>query len=198
MGIWGDTPETPPLPALPSPDANAAELQTASIAPITQEEAALYTRTGKRCCWADSGEYAFRLRQLEIINYAIRVLAEETWKDAEMITSFQELHRNVLTYHDVDGNEADNHEWSLLSEDPTFKPMELRVNRFKEFEEYFSTKGGATKQQMKIDFENYMTIFIRIRAELIKLMANQCIESQAGGGWMRGGANLYLHKRRYY
>lgn len=192
MGLFGSTPETPAV----TDGLSAAELQAASIAPISQDESALYTRTGKRCCWADSGEYAFRLRQLEIINHAVKVLAEETWKDAEIITSFQEIHRNVLTYHDIDGNEAENHEWSIISEDPTFKPMELRVNRFKEFEEYFSTKGGATKQQMKVDFENFMTIFIRIRAELLKLMATKCQEGQEGGGWMQGGAQL-RRRRRY-
>jgi len=167
----------------PSPDEmNSQELQQASIAPITTDEAALYTRTGKACCWADSGEYAFRLRQLEIINHAIKTLAEETWKDPEMISSFQALHREVITYKDVDGNEADNHDWSIVAEDLTFKPMELRVNRFKEFEDYFATKGGASKAQMKTDFENYMTIFIRIRDSLMQLMAQKCTESMTGGG----------------
>jgi hypothetical protein len=154
------------------------QLQAASVAPLTTDEKALYTRTGKRCCWADSGEYAFRLRQLTIINHAIKRMSEELWKDAELISNFQRLHRSIITYTDVEGNPIPNHEWTLLAEDPTFKPMELPMNRFKEFEQYFTTRGGATRQQMKTDFENYMTIFIRIRSELLKLMARQCENQQ--------------------
>jgi hypothetical protein len=202
MGFGGtETPETPVIAEaeMPSPDEmNTAELQEASIAPITTDEAALYTKTGKACCWADSGEYAFRLRQLEIINHAIKTLAEETWKDAEMISSFQALHRNVMTYKDVDGNEADNHDWSIVAEDLTFKPMELRVNRFKEFQEFFATKAGESKQQIKKDFENYMTIFIRIRDSLMKRMAEQCSESAQKGGGRRYNKRKPVSRRTYY
>lgn len=154
-------------------DTDIQQLQDASVAPITEEEAGLYTKTGKACCWTDSGEYAFRLRQLEIMNYAVKTLAEETWKDAEMI-NFQALHRQILTYKDVDGNEKDLHDWSLLSEDVTFKPIELPANRFKEFENYFQKKAGAAKKDQKEDFENFMTLFIRIRDGLMAIMAKGC------------------------
>lgn len=191
MGFGGT--ETPEEVILPPND--EIDLQEASIAPITTEESALYTRTGKACCWADSGEYAFRLRQLEIINHAIKTLAEETWKDADMMRNFQRLQQDVMTYRDVDGNEAVNHDWSIIAEDLTFKPMELRVNRFKEFQEYFTTKAGTPKEQMKKDFENFMTIFVRIRDSLIQMLARQCSENVQGGGSRRQRQHISRRKR---
>lgn len=189
-----DATATAPPPATVVTPENAEQsqqlqqLQQASLAPITEEEAALYTRSGKACCWTDSGEYAFRIRQLEIINYAIKRLAEETWKDADMI-NFQELQRDVMTYKDVDGNEAENHDWSLVAEDTTFKPLELRVNRFREFQDYFVGHAGASKTSMKQDFEHFMTLFIRLRDGLLDIMAKQCAEA-VGGGRRRTGQRL--------
>ncbi|RKO94845.1 hypothetical protein BDK51DRAFT_34351 [Blyttiomyces helicus] len=113
-------------------------------------------------------------RQLEIINYAIQTLASETWKDPEMI-NFQALHDNVITYHDIDGKQAENHDWRLVSDDVTFKPLELPQNRFKEFENYFQSKAGASKNDMKTDFENYGVVFQRLRDGLIKIMAKSCV-----------------------
>src|SRR6476659_3969204 len=133
MGYGSSEPEVPQVPEAPLEEGepmDTQDIKDASVAPITQDENALYTKTGKACCWADSAEYSFRLRQMEIINHAIKVLAEETWKDPDMISSFQSLLQDVITYKDIDGNEADNHDWSIVAEDITFKPMELRVNRF--------------------------------------------------------------------
>lgn len=170
MGFGGSEPETDTM--------TVKELR---------KDAPLYTKTGKACCWADSGEYAFRLRQLEIINYAIKTLAEETWKDASSMPKFQDLHNRIMSYEDVDGNPADNHDWSLLSEDPTFLPQvgDVKINRFKEFQQYFLRKAGASKEQMKADFEDYMVKFINIRDSLMKMLAQKC-EGQSGGAWHSG------------
>ena len=156
------------------PIATIADLQNASIAPITPAETALWARAGKACCWKDAGEYSWRLRQLEIINHAIKILAQETWKDP-LILNFKTLHQDVMNYKDVDGNDAEFHEWSLISDDVTFKPMELSQNRFKEFENYFQTKSGATNQKMKEDFDAFMLVFIRLRDGLMNLMVRRCI-----------------------
>lgn len=178
MGIFSSTPEDT------TDMVSAQQLQEASMAPLTKSEAELYTKSGKMCCWTDSAEYAFRLRQLEIINYAISVLSQETWKDPEMI-NFQQLLRDTMSYKDVDGNEADFHDWSLLAEDTTFKPIELKENRFKEFQDYFVTRAGASKSDMKRDFENYMTLFIRLRDGLMQIMTKQCAEATSGGARRR-------------
>jgi hypothetical protein len=187
MGFGASTPEEV------APDATVDQLQQAAVAPITEEEAALYTRSGKACCWTDSAEYAFRLRQLEIINYAIKTLAEETWKDPQMI-NFQDLHTDVMRYKDVNGDEADNHDWSLVGEDSTFKPLERKFNRFREFQDYFITNAGKNKADMKHDFEDYMSVFIRIRDGLIQIMAKQCAEASASGG----GRRRTQHRVRQY
>jgi len=183
---------------MPSPDEmDTSELQAASVAPLSPAEHALFTKSGKACCWTDAGEYAFRLRQLEIMNYAIQTLAKELWKDPNLI-NFQALHQDASTYRDVDGHPADNHDWSLIAEDATFKPMELAMNRFKEFEQYMTMKAGADARVMKNDFENFLALFIRIRDSLLKLMSPNrlCPQSMAGGSkWKQQD---YRHHHYYY
>ena len=139
-------------------------------APITEKEAALYTPAGKSCCWQDAEEYAFRLRQLQLINHAINILARETWKSADLI-NFAQVHSEILTF--PDGN-ALLYSWSILANDPLFKPMELPYNRFKEFALFFQNRGGASKIEIKAQFETYLTLFMRIRDSLLSIMAKGC------------------------
>ena len=200
MGFGGtDTPETPPV-AVASPDEmNTEELQAASLAPITEAESTLYTPSGKACCWKDSEEFAFRLRQLALINHAISVLLRETWKDADAVTSFQSIHRDTMTFKNIQGNEEPGYEWTILSDDNTFTPeMEMDINRFKEFENYFLARGGASKDQVKKDFENFVIVFTRLRSWLMKKMTEFCSVTQSGGRWMGNGGSRPISRRSMY
>ncbi|RKO93697.1 hypothetical protein BDK51DRAFT_30543, partial [Blyttiomyces helicus] len=78
------------------------------------------------------------------------------------------------------GKQADNNDWRIVSDDVIFKPLELPQNRFKEFENYFQSKAGASKKDMKTDFENYGVIFQRLRDGLIKIMATSCVGDSSG------------------
>lgn len=140
---------------------------------ITQQEQSLYTKSGKQCCWQDAEEYAFRLRQLEIINHAISVLSAETWKDPKMI-NFKQLQESAMTYIDVNGRPADNHDWSLLAEDSSLSSIELEKNRFKQFEDYFMDNAGASPTENLQQFNTFLTLFIRLRDGIMKIMAKGC------------------------
>lgn len=163
MGSSESTPQPQTLQAL----------QDAATAPLTESDKALYEPSGKACCWADAGVYAYRLRQLEIMNHAIKTLAEGTWQDPKTI-DFALLHAKVLTYTDVDGQPAENHDWSMVSDDPVWKSYELPISRFKEFELYMVNNIGKPKDQMRADFETYLTLFKRFRDGLMKLLAQGC------------------------
>ena len=182
MGLFGsdatDATVDPTIDAL-----SVAELQNAAITPISTDETQLYSKSGKACCWADSELYAFRLRQLEIINYAIQVMSSELWKDTRLFTTAfaNDLQQKVMNYKDVDGRPVDNHGWDLLAEDKTFLNEEYGVNRFKEFRDYFIQNAGASKEKMKEDFERFLVLFVRYRDILIRLMFNSCT-AQSGGG----------------
>jgi hypothetical protein len=161
-----------------SSDAQTAalqQLQEATVAPISDKEAnQLFTRAGKACCWKDANEYAFRLRQLEIINYAVQTLSKGLYPDPQYI-DFKRLHDETLNYLDVNDKPADNHEWTLISEDLTFKGMREEHNLFKDFETYFDTNAGKGPADMKKDFESiYLRNFLRLRDGLIQLMSSSC------------------------
>lgn len=182
MGGSSSSPEPAPAVLNPAP-ANEAlqaaqeQLQAAVDAPITQQETGLWSRTGKACTWADAGEYDKRLTQLQIINYAIRVLAQETWKNADVM-DFATLHQKVMTYVDVDGAlpaQKERYDWKVLSEDESFpRSQDSPVNIFKEFEYVFAQAIGANEKELKKLFEKYMTRFIRIRDTLMVLLAQSC------------------------
>ena len=191
MGFGGDE-----KPADITPD----EIATASLAPITTAETALYTKTGLACCWADGAEYQFRLRQLELMTHGITTLAVELYKDAEMI-NFKRLHTDVMTFQDIDNPEDkytdSSHDWSLLSEDVTFKPMG-EENRFKEFEEYMARSAGASNAKMKEDFSNFLILFRRLRDALLKLLVTKCATSGATAGGGRRRAQPVSRRRSHY
>lgn len=198
MGLFGSSAAEVPPEQVPEQvtvdETSMAELQNAAISPITQQETQLYDRTGKMCCWADSGLYAFRLRQLEIMNHAIHELTEELWRDVDHFTAEKvaELQQKAMAYKDIDGKPSDNHGWDLLAEDETFFNKEYRINRFREFRDYFITKSGASKQTMKEDLDRFLILFVRYRDILIRLMSEQC--TQQGGG--RGGRSRQYGGRR--
>ena len=123
-----------------------------------------------------ANECALRLVQLKLINHAIKTLAENTWKNENSI-NFENLHQSVLRYKDADGKLPRNHDWSTLSNDDLFKPSDLPANRFKEFEDYFlqAENRGKSKLEMKNEFNHYLTIFVRIRNRLTRLLASQCM-----------------------
>ncbi len=149
-------------------------LNTASAQPISQAEAALLTPTGKSCTFKDTGELAFRLQQLQLINYAVQVLSKELWKDAQLI-NFPLVIQDAITYKDLDGKPVAGYTWRMLSEDlVAFPALETSVNRFKEFEQYLSKKAGAPNSEMKKDLDFFMVIFIRLRDRLLDIMSESC------------------------
>jgi hypothetical protein len=176
----GTVPVPPPLPPSQQLEAAQAELQAIVDAPITENEMKLWTRTGKACAWSDAGEYDKRLVQLQLINYAIRILAQETWKAPDAI-DFPALHEKVLGYRDVNNNEpqgedAARYSWSILSKDTTFPSSQAgTANIFAEFEHVFSQVIGVDEKGLKKHFEAYMTKFIRTRDTLMQLLADSCM-----------------------
>lgn len=153
---------------------NRGGLQAASTQPLTQKEVALLTPTGKSCTYKDSGELAYRLQQLQLLNYSIKVLSEELWKDPKDI-DFPRLHQTAMSYKDVDGKPTSGYPWALLANDTdSFPALESSVNRFKEFEEYMSKNTAAPKADLKKQMEYFMIIFVRMRDRLLDIMAESC------------------------
>ncbi len=173
--------------SVPERSAGGAPLNAAYAAqslPITQNEAALLTPTGKSCTFRDTGDLAYRLQQLLFINYTVQVLSKELWKDAPLI-NFPQLIQEAMTYKDVDGNPDPRFAWRMLSEDTVaFPAQETAVNRFKEFEQYLSKKAGAPTSEMKKDLDFFMVIFIRLRDKLVDTLAASC--QMSGGAIARG------------
>lgn len=177
MGADSSTPTNP-----------TTTIDDASMAPITEEEAAVVTEPeGKQCCFKDANELELRLRQVQIINHAIKVLSQELTKTAGNI-NFKFLHSSVIDIRDPEGKrytedssrleklgrKEQGFDWSLLSEDEAFKPLELDYNRFKEFELYFQNKPNATQEEMKANFDAFLILFMRLRDALLKIMSDKC------------------------
>lgn len=149
-------------------------LNSASVQPISQAEAVLLTPTGKSCTFRDTGELAFRLQQLQLINHAIQTLSRELSRDPSSI-DFTRLHQDAMSYKDADGKPVSGYSWRMLAEDVSaFPALESSINRFKEFEQYIMKKIGAPPSEMKKDMDFFMVIFIRLRDKLLDIMAESC------------------------
>ncbi len=160
--------------SVPARHSYVGGLSTASVQPISQTEAVLLTPTGKSCTFRDTGELAFRLQQLQLINYAIQTLSKELVKDPNNI-DFARLHQDAMSYKDVDGRPVGGYSWRILAEDVSaFPALESSINRFKEFEQYILKKVGAPPSEMKKDMDFFMVIFIRLRDKLLDIMAESC------------------------
>jgi hypothetical protein len=160
---------------------NAA--QTKDIQPAEKK---IYEPAGKACCWKSASDYSIRLRQLEIINHAIKVLAKETWMDAILI-DFKTVHKKAMMYTDIDEKvpplyinpmdpttSLDLHSWDMLANDELFNCMELAHNRFYEFQHYFDTHEATSPETMKKDFDTFLILFKRLRDGLFKSLAQNC------------------------
>src|SRR5690242_18667507 len=109
----------------PAADVSAtAPIGEVVVEPPTQDENLLYTRTNKSCVFQDSAELAWRIRQLEIINWAVQVLSKELCRPVDQI-NYKWVANTAMVYEDVDGHTTDDHDWSIVSRDSTFTgPME--------------------------------------------------------------------------
>ena len=141
---------------------------------IRPNEYVYYTPSGVQCVFKDSGEYAGRLRQLELINHAIQTLSSRLWMDPKLI-DFEDLHRDTMTYKDVDGIPSPaTHPWSMLSRDDSFRSGEQTINRFQEYEQYMVANAGADRVTMHLHMTNFLTLFIRWRNWLMGKMLQEC------------------------
>ena len=153
---------------------DAADL--AEITALPQDENLLYTRLGKQCCWKDAGEYAWRIRQLEIINYAIQVLSYELYrKPLRDVTDVKTIIEKATNYRTVFGEPSEEHDWGLVSNDTQlFYDNRINTTQFKKFEKHLEDNRGASIEKHYSDLENYLNIFVALRNALIKRMASDC------------------------
>lgn len=177
MGLFSSTPTVSAGPT------TMTELQQAVMQPLTQSDMNLWTPSGKACCFADAEELAFRIRQLEIVNYAVEVLSSQLVKDPSSI-DYEILQKIVMEYRDADRVKAPNHDWRLLSgDDDTFKGADARYNAFKEFERYFMDKAGASRDATHTEFTNFLIRFKKARDTLVnKYIVPKCKSDMSGGG----------------
>ena len=129
---------------------------------INIPQIALYTTTGRECCFADSGVFEFRLRQLQMINHSIKILSSESFTSAE----------SALVYKDARGHPSDLHSWEMLTTDPTFISRETAQNIFETFKDYISS-GDKTYQKQK--YTEFLDKFINIRNSLMDQLSQDCI-----------------------
>jgi hypothetical protein len=134
----------------------------------------LYTKAGKACCWQDSNDYAFRLKQLQLINYAIGVLSRDLYQTSITNVPFKNTIEESMNYKNKVGSTEPGYEWSILSNDPTYDAFGESFNVFTKFSTYIEDHGGASSDQQKRDLEGFLIKFTATRATLLEKMFNEC------------------------
>jgi len=133
----------------------------------------LYTPEGKKCCFDEAGRFKWRLRQIEIMNRAILLLSQELSRPDNQI-DFQGVTQDILNYTDGFGNQSSDHDWTIVSSDISLQsPSELQ-NKFADFEQYYDSNVIKSSQDIKTDFEHFLTAFILSRDFLIRSLMTGC------------------------
>jgi len=141
--------------------------------PETAREAKLFEISQKQCVWQDANEYSFRLRQTELLNFTIRVLARELCKDTENI-DFEELHAKSMNYHNAFKREDGVHNWDILAKDPLFIPADREITFFAVYRDYFIKNAGASQTIHRDRFDQFLRQFIRLRDRLFQYLGKHC------------------------
>ena len=147
--------------------------QVKSKSPKTAAEALLFTKSGVECMWNDTNEYSFRLRQIELLNYAVRIIAADIWREAEQI-KFDVVHKDSMSYKSAFNVSDASHSWNILSEDPLFMDPSTQTTFFKDYQNYFLNSAGSSVEVNKANFQKFLLSFIRLRDLLLRTMSEQC------------------------
>ena len=137
-------------------------------------EAKLYAVSERACQWKDANEYAFRLRQIELLNFTIKTLSQDIWKAADQI-DFQRLHKESMAYKNAYGKDDQVHNWEILAKDPLFVPADDEVTYFASYADYFVKNSGAPVAVNKENFEQYLKQFIKLRDRLFQYLGRHCV-----------------------
>ena len=152
------------------PTLDPTSISNVWLDPIDQKEIESLNKTK---IVADCGDIATGLIQLQLINYAVLVLASELLEIEGKPASLAEMkaiHLKTLRCGLLDEQVAswsNYYSWEKLSKDDTFNCTELGLvyNRFHEFQMYFDLYPEKTIPEMKHDFNLFLITFIRMRRQ---------------------------------
>lgn len=129
--------------------------------------------SGQPCSFKDSGEFEYRMKEMQILNYIIRKMSKVLCMPASNI-DFNRLIKDIMSFETPAGVASEGMDYALLSSDPIFKAPWEDDNRFMKLANYMQTNGGKTQEQMKADFEEMLVMFIRLREVLINYLVGGC------------------------
>ena len=135
----------------------------------------LYTPAGAACSFQDRAYFTWRIHQMELLNHVIRKMSKVLCLSPDSI-DYRRLIEDVMSYKTIDDQvpEGDDYNFDILAKDKTFKGPAETMNKFAEFQEYMSTKGGRSPQQMKSDMLEYLDVFVRLRSALTEALTDGC------------------------
>jgi hypothetical protein len=142
--------------------------------PESAEEAKLYENANYACTWSDANEYSFRLRQVELINFLIRYLSSELFKNADNI-QYNIVHEKSMIYKNAFDEEDLVHNYEILSQDPLFIPQDKKITFFEEYKtKLLVVNAGSDNETKKREFQAYLSTFVRVRDRLVIYMFKNC------------------------
>lgn len=142
--------------------------------PESATEAQLYKVSKNICQWKDANEYAYRLRQVELLNFTIRFLSRALCKGAENTEEYQKIHTESMQYLNAFQKGDEVHNWEILAKDPLFIPADREETFFSTYEKYFEKNSGASKEIHQDRFDQFLRQFIRLRDRLMQYLGKHC------------------------
>jgi hypothetical protein len=171
--------QVPVIPELKEGEEGKSVVDVDVKNPENALESKLYESSKFICQWQDASEYSFRLRQVELLNFAIRVIARKLSQATEP-EEYKELHGESMVYMNAFNrkDEDGEHKWEILSKDPLFVPADREETFFAIYEQYMGENSGKTSEEYKSRFEQFLRQFIRLRDRLIQYLGKNCVKEE--------------------
>lgn len=136
----------------------------------------LYTKIGKACCWADARDFEYRMRQMQMMNYAIAILSRDLYQNVATLNAKNTINE-AMEYKDSAGNPVPGYDWRNLSEAEGFSTdYDKEANVFRRLETFVDTHQGLSNDELKKELTEILKEIIKARAVRAEKMATECQE----------------------